>query len=439
MKTDASPLHLGFALSLEALRGPHLQRLAERWLRRWGFALSGCALGVSCVWWAQPEVSERHADAVQAVAHLRQHLNQQPSQQSNQHPAALSETAPASAPRPDKPLASAAPSPLNLLAHLPAWAPQGRIASDAPPVWAAHGLRLQSLQPLPSTPTTSSVTSAASQGSSTGERGLGLPSQAAALRLLGRFEDWARFWAACAMAGPVCSLDRISMVATGQPGEVQIDAVLRIWMRPGAEGAAGGAGMGRAGSAERGDSEGADRWRGGAVLTDPAAMAALDATPFARSAVPLFALSHEGAVPLAASTVRGALGHSANGVAGAVGVAGDAGAVVSVASGPQAVWPEDPRHWPLAQVRLVGLWQQGAEKRAILSAGRRWAQVSLGQRVTLEGHRVAAITADGVRLRLAPGPLVKLGWSEDPADNFQRSDPQQDAPTRAQQPRKEEP
>jgi len=434
MKTDASPLPLRFAVPWEALRGPHLQRLAERWLRRWGFALSGCALGVCGVWWAQPEVSEHHADALQAVAHLSQQLNQQPSQQSNQYPAALSETSPATSPvlaaRPDKPLASAAPSPpspQNLLAHLPAWSPQGRMGTDGPPVWAAHGLRLQSLQPLPSTSPTSAI-SAASQGNSTGERGVGLPSQAVALRLLGRFEDWARFWAACAMAGPVCSLDRISMVATGQAGEVQIDAVLRIWMRPAEEGGAGGvsgaggAGLGVAGSTERGDPESADRWRGGAVLTDPAAMAALDSTPFARSGVPLFAVGREGAVPLATSAVRGAPGHSADEVVGAAGAVGTvgvaaatdaAGAAGAAGSGAQAVWPEDPRHWPLAQVRLAGLWQQGVEKRAILSAGTRWAQVTLGQRVTLEGHRVAAITADGVRLRLAPGPSILLGWTGD--------------------------
>lgn len=444
MKTDASPLRIGFAVSWGALRGPHLQRLAERWLRRWGFALSGCVLGACGVWWAQPEVNEHHADAVQAVAHLSQQLNQQPNQQPNQqsdqqsdqHPAALPETSPATSPvltaRPDKPLASAVPSPpspQNLLAHLPAWSPHGRIGSDGPPVWAAHGLRLQSLQPLPSTSSTSptsptSAKSAASKGNSTGERGVGLPSQAASLRLLGRFEDWARFWAACAMAGPVCSLDRISLVATGQAGEVQIDAVLRIWMRPGEEGTAGGAGVGVAVSTERGDPERADRWRGGAVLTDSAAMAALDSTPFARSGVPLFALGREGAAPWAASAVRGAPGHSTDGVAGAAGavgtvgasgVAGDAGAAGAGAagSGAQAVWPGDPRHWPLAQVRLAGLWQQGAEKRAILSAGTRWAQVTLGQRVTLEGHRVAAITADGVRLRLAPGPSILLGWTGD--------------------------
>jgi hypothetical protein len=72
---------------------------------------------------------------------------------------------------------------------------------------------------------------------------------------------------------------------------------------------------------------------------------------------------------------------------------------------------KDPQQWPLAQVRLLGLWRQGAEPQAILSAGPHWAKVSQGQRVTLEGHRVAAITDQGVRLQLAQGAVIEIPWA----------------------------
>lgn len=146
-----------------------------------------------------------------------------------------------------------------------------------------------------------------------------------------------------------------------------------------------------------------------------------------RAGVAPFALGNERAVSLAAA--------AADGVAGAVGTLG------ALDAAPQAVWPEDPRHWPLAQVRLAGLWQQGADRLAILTAGTRWAQVSLGQRVTLEGHRVAAITADGVSLRLAQEPLFKLDWlaergGERPRSDLQKDDLQKEDPQKARQPRK---
>ncbi len=71
---------------------------------------------------------------------------------------------------------------------------------------------------------------------------------------------------------------------------------------------------------------------------------------------------------------------------------------------------EDPRQWPLSRVRLVGLLQQGESRQAILTAGGHWARVSPGQRVTQEGHRVVAITHDGVSLRLAQGAQFTLDW-----------------------------
>ena len=98
---------------------------------------------------------------------------------------------------------------------------------------------------------------------------------------------------------------------------------------------------------------------------------------------------------------------SATGASGAT-----AGAAVAATVPVADALPEDPRQWPLARVRLTGLWQQGADRQAILSAGPHWARVRQGQRVTQEGHRVAAITEAGVSLRLAQGPMFELTWGE---------------------------
>lgn len=166
------------------------------------------------------------------------------------------------------------------------------------------------------------------------------------------------------------------------------------------------------------------------------ASAVTDPLPSGRSGVALFASGHDGAASLVGSAARMATSgaHGAEGVAGAAGI---------------AAWealPEDPRQWPLARVRLAGLWQQGADRQAVLSAGTHWATVTLGQRVTLEGHRVVAITGDGVRLRLAQGPLFKLDWlgdnagepqrGESPKDDAKKDDPKKDEPKSERQARK---
>lgn len=392
MNPNAHPLRQAFGLPLGTLRWPHLQRLAERWLRRWGFALSGFALGLCAVWLADPAVGEDHAHAAQTVARLQQQLA----------------ASPEAAVKPEKPLT---PEAQSMLASLPGQIRQGHIGADWQRVLAAHGLRLQSLRPLP--PTLAD------------ERHGGLPSQAVALRWLGRFEDWSSVWAACALTGPVCTIDRISVVATADPTEVQIDAVLRVWMRSD-QGDEGG---------ERLDP--ANGWPGRAVSM---ARAVTDPRPSGRSGVALFASGHEGAASLAGSVVRVAASavHGADGTAGAVGVLGALGASDTAALD---ALPEDPRQWPLARVRVAGLWQQGADRQAVLSAGRHWATVSLGQRVTLEGHRVVAITGDSVSLRLAQGPLLKLDWLGDKGRDAQRGESpkdgaQTDNPKRERQPRK---
>jgi len=117
---------------------------------------------------------------------------------------------------PEKPFAT---EQQNMLKSLPVQARQGQIWVDLQQALTAGGLNLLSLRPLP--PSLAQASAAR------------LPSQAVAVRLSGRFEDWSRVWAAFTQAGPVCSIDRISLAATAHPEEVQIDAVLRVWLRPG--------------------------------------------------------------------------------------------------------------------------------------------------------------------------------------------------------------
>ncbi|WP_233204905.1 hypothetical protein [Limnohabitans sp. 15K] len=345
-------------LTSRPLDWPHLQRLAERWLRRWGFALTGLALGLSGMWLARPEVGEAHASAVQAVAGLTQRLAGMPSGAPTQKPAKGSAM-------PD----NAMPAAQGLLRALPAWTPPEKVWTTWQQALVAQGLRLQYLQPMP--PSTSDVRNGA------------LVSHAAAWRVLGRFDDWVRVWSACAESGPVCAIERIQIVATEKPAEVQIDAVMRVWMRPAEKRAANVT-----------DQVIQAHWM-------PDVRTSLQKS--GRSHVALFALSHGTATAPAdaaeASRVDG--GKLATNAEGASAVAASL-----------VVLPDDPHQWPFARVRLAGLWTQGGERQAVLSAGPHAVRVMPGQRVSLEGHRVVAITDAGVGLRLGKGPLLQLAWAD---------------------------
>ena len=367
----SSRAHSGvkFGVPSDPLDGPHLQRLAERWLRRWGYALSGLVLGLCLMWLAHPEASDQHASAEQAVAQLQRQL------------ADLSNAAPAQAPasthaKTDKAMADAQ----RLLSSLPAWSRPEQVWADWQQALAAQGLRLQFLQPMPT--------------SSPDVRSGALVSHVAAWRVLGRFDDWSRVWAACAESGPVCALERISVVATDTPGEVQIDAVMRVWMRPAEGPGAGGVDEGSLSSSVHAAQPGG--------LAD----ALMDIPPTGRSRVALFAPSRG----LAEGATGGEAGLRSGDSDGAVPSGRADGASAAVAS--LAMLPDDPHQWPLARLRLAGLWQQGGTRQAVLSADTHWARVSVGQRVTLEGHRVVTITDEGVGLRLGQGPVLQLTWAD---------------------------
>jgi Tfp pilus assembly protein PilP len=227
---------------------------------------------------------------------------------------------------------------------------------------AAHDLRLQFLKPIPP------IGSAG--------RGAALVSHAATWRVLGRFDDWARVWAACAESGPVCAIEGISVVATQQPGEVQIDAVMRVWMR----------------SAEGAPSD-------ELTLADWMADMRRGARPPTRSHTALFAPSHSSVAEL--NTARSDALVSPTRIEG-----------LSVAETGFSALSDDPKQWPLARIRLVGLWQAGDVRQAVVSAGPHTVRLTLGQSISLEGHRVVAITDQGVHLRSGIGPTLELPWAQ---------------------------
>lgn len=375
MSPIALPWRQASNAPFRVLGWPHLQRLAERWLRRWGYALAGLVVGLSIMWLARPEVSEQHTLAVQAVAQLQQQLQQQSPQKLVAMPMAAPPQAPANLhTQRDQPVTDAR----RLLSSRLTWTRQEQLWADWQQALAAQGLRLQFLQPV------STRAVQVPNGA--------LVSHVAAWRVLGRFDDWVRVWAACAESGPVCALERISVVATDKPAEVQIDAVMRVWMRP--------AEMPGAGDVDGvdGADEGSSRSSAGAAQAHWMVGALQDLPPSARSRVALFSPS-QGAAEVAAGLDPGERGIPTTNAQG-----------TSAAVASLAALPDDLHQWPLSQVRLAGIWQQGGHRQAVLLADTHWAKVAVGQRVTLEGHRVVAITDEGVSLRLGSGPVLKLVW-----------------------------
>lgn len=321
-------------------RGLHWQRLLARGMRRWGYACLGALVGGGLVWQAHQQDMEAHLHVEQEVARLEQLLAALPASQ-------VSPTVQLfPADFPDK------------LASLPGVDQAAPLWNDLHQAFAGQGLQWLSMRPVPP-----AVKPEAADR---------WPSQALVVRLKGRFEDWVRAWETLAEMEVLCSIDKISFAATAVPAEVQMDAVLRVWMRP---------------VTLRESPQTGHVWQ---------RFAQFEKRSTSEKWPLLFALAPSG--PAAPVSATG--GVSAQ-VPGAQGVAI-----------PMAELTEDPRQWPLSRVRLVGLLQQGESRQAILTAGGHWARVSPGQRVTQEGHRVVAITHDGVSLRLAQGAQFTLDWMD---------------------------
>lgn len=290
------------------------QRVCWRQLQRWGDAVSGAALGASAVFWLGSDAGSAHEQAQQAVDAARARLQAQPAPQ----PPAVD-------------LSAHAASALwpRLTGGLPAeiWPHLQRALGE-------QGVQVVSIRILPE------VLAGP------------LSSQSVALRVHAMYSDWVSAWDGLTDAGPVLSLERLSVVPQTTSRGVQLDVVLRLWFKPGAQ--AGGL------------------------------------------------------VPVGSQVTAAARGK----VSGVPDIFAQPGSAPRAAVLPELT-PQstDPLQWPMDRIRLLGTWQQGAQWQAVLGTAEVGVPVQVGRRVAQEGHRVESIQRDAVLLRSVQGQAIELTWS----------------------------
>lgn len=283
---------------------PSLQSL-ERLVRRWAWALAGAFAGMGLVAVFAWEAYEEHDLWRYKVQALRA-----------AHKAVPAKTAASS------PAASDASS---LVERLPAQREVSALWLALQQGMAQRGLQVQDLRPQTLLPAQ------------------GLSSQAVALRLQGRFVDGVQVWASLVDAGPVWTLDRLTVVPGVQAGQLQWDGIWRAWLRP--------------------DAPSAHAWPAHWDLRAREGASGVDPFVTTKAAAPV------------------------------------AGASESL----PAELVEDPRRWPLAHIRLLGVWQQGGQWQAVLGAGAYWAVLAPGAPLAIEAYRVQAVRPEGVVLQAATG------------------------------------
>jgi hypothetical protein len=231
-----------------------------------------------------------------------------------------------------------------------------------------HGLRLLSLRPEPLSPVGP------------------WPSQGVALRLQGRFDDWVNVWTALNARGPLWGIERLRI--TPLEGGVAIDAVLRLWLSP---------------------EPTAMSTSGGLPVPTELMPAPVQIAQRPRAAAPVFVTMVS---PPVASSNMSSDGKTEESVPSSVRTGLAPSALVpekrTLASPIPALSP-DPANWPLEQVRMVGIWQQGQGVHPILMAGPHWVRARVGQRIGSNGHVVNSIHAEEVHLRAAQGPVWVIG------------------------------
>jgi hypothetical protein len=273
--------------------------------RRWAWAVGGFVVGWCGVYGWAWDVLEEHTQLQQKVQALRQAVQ------------------------------SAAPPGINRFSHPDAAAGVDRLPAvgDAPGLWLAlqkglqqQGLQVQALKPQAL------------------QAGAAFSSQAVAVRFQGRYSEGASAWASLVESGPVWTLDRMTVTASGPASPLQWDGVWRVWLRTDAP------------------SEQAwpARWDAAAK---PRSQAAID--PFVPVPMVAAALGASESVPVPLTA--------------------------------------DPRHWPLAQIRLGGVWQQGDSRQAVLGAGPHWVVLGQGARLALEEYRIQTVHPDAVDLQAVTG------------------------------------
>lgn len=334
---------------------PRLWRDRWRWLvRRWGFALGGFAVGLLGVGGWQFEALEALWESEVQVHDLEAKLNAQGQGHDKRtpNPAAL-----------NTPL-----GPPPVMAWWPLQGHQSKVWPQLERLMAQHGLRLLSLRPEPP-----SLVGA-------------WPSQAVALRLQGRFDDWVAVWAALNARGPTWGLERLRI--TPQEGGVAIDAVLRMWLAPLATATAKPAEATEPLELMPGHAQFALSAGAGAPVFVPTPLPPATATGVATE------LRHEDPLPPATGTALRSNTLTTKSRT-------SASPIVSLSP--------DPAHWPLDQVRVAGVWQQAQGAQLILTAGPHWVRARVGQRIGPDGHVVYSIHTDEVHLRAAQGPVWVIG------------------------------
>jgi len=326
-----------------------------RWLvRRWAFALTGFVVGLlGVVGWQRETLDAFWKNEVQ-VQVLKAQLLEHQTHASNRPVASVDLNAPTGPP--------------PVMAWWPVQGSQAEVWLQLEHLFAQHRLRLLSLRPEPASP-----------------MGAWL-SQAVALRLQGRFEDWVAVWAAMNKRGPVWGIERLRITPEGSG--VAIEVVLRLWLSARASGMAG------AGPAQGHDalfpSAAPVAWR-----------AKTSASVFVTTPSPMLSSL------ITAPRIEDVDAKTAQ---DKVSVQSRDSPQQHLASALQtAPFSADPADWPLEQVRLVGIWQQSDDAQLILMAGPHWVPARVGQRIGTQGHLVHSIHDREVHLRAAQGPIRVIG------------------------------
>ena len=312
-----------------------------RWLaRRWGFALAGLGLGLVCGWGVFQDPLHDYRHALQAVHELQQQVAAQP-----------------------RPRAVAKPVQPEALTRLPVLGQQAATWLALQQVLTLHRVSVLSLRPLQDL------------------RAAPLPNQGVALRLQARFGDWVAAWSSLNQAGPVWSIERIRITPMAAGDALEIDAVLRVWMRE-------------------------DTERSEAL---PWVQAAME-QPLQGENVAVFA-SPQGA-GLADATVQWRPAQE-----------GDDGRVTQRKSEASPVVPQAfsdpvekgslafasaPERLPFSPWRLLGIWEHAGQTQAFLASDTHWFRGSAGQSISQEGHRLETVATDRVVWRDPQGQRKTL-------------------------------
>lgn len=345
---------------------PRLWRDRWRWLaRRWAFALAGLAVGWLVVGAWHFETVQALWDSEARVQDLKAKLNAQEqvhtqTQKQTQLQPAQTRQAPGNA------ALSAPAGPPAAMARWPTPGTQAAVWPQMGPWMAQRGLRLLSMRPEPPSPAGT------------------WPSQAVALRLQGRFDDWVAAWAALNAPGPLWSLERLRI--TPQEGGVAIDAVLRLWLSPESR---------------------AKPHLAGAPVPTALPIEAVQLALRSGMDAPVFVATPSQA--LASTVVAAGLPEMSPKATGAALASSASPTSSPTRDTPMPVLSPDPAHWPLDQVRLAGVWQFAHDAQLILQAGPHWVRAHVGLRIGPDGHVVHSIQAHEVHLRAGQGPVWVIG------------------------------